>query len=269
MHKKAVKSPISPPKMLELLSFSITLMVPQNRKTNKWKSKCKRMVVVAAVGVPPCGRAGEWVFNTPLLASLFIPWTELSCLGLGQNGSDEIIESLRVLLWVHGGNLCPSLRWKEHEVNAFIKGFSHAYTLEHEWWTRCLGEIHKAALCTVLLVQVQNVEVILEVVLFHVPFHFFCRKILFLTNHILCKTVHALTSQKTIKCVVFGRNSYELLYNLWWTVKRQAQKSLWDRPHMIILYLNCFVSSHFCYKSYTLKCFMLHFWLVSLYCIIF
>ncbi len=96
--------------------------------------------------------------------------------------------------------------------------------------------------CTVLLVQVQNVVVILEVVFFHVPYTsttllmfqkkvvmFFCRKIHFLTNHIMCKTVHGLTSQKTIKCVFFGRNGYKLLYNLWWSVKRQAQKSLWDR----------------------------------------
>lgn len=117
------------------------------------------MVVVAAVGVPPRGRAGSEC-STPLCRRpSSSPWTELSCLGLGQNGSDEIIEPLRVLLWVHGGNLCPSLKWKKHEVNALIKaikGFSHAYTLEHKWWMRCLGEIHKVALCTVLLVQVQK-----------------------------------------------------------------------------------------------------------------
>ncbi len=208
------------------------------------------------------------------------PWTELSCPGLGQNGSDEIIESLRVLLWVHGGNLCPSLRWKEHEVDAFIKaitGFSHAYTLEHEWWMRCVGEIHKAALCTVLLVQVQKCSSNFRSSFFSCSIHFhnlinvpkkvvmfFCRKIHFLTNHIMCKTVHGLTSQKTIKCVFFGRNGYKLLYNLWWSVKRQAQRSPWDRPHMIILYLNSFISSHFCYQSCTLKCSVLHFLLASL-----
>lgn len=75
------------------------------------------MVVVAAVGVPPVAEQASEC-STPLCwRPSSSPWTQLSCLGLGQNGSDEIIESLRVLLWIHGGNLCPSLRPPKNNNN--------------------------------------------------------------------------------------------------------------------------------------------------------